>query len=214
MEDIGESGATFKALLQYAAKCRPPIVILENIRGAPWNEACEYWTSIDYFAIHVIVDTKEYYIPQTRVRGYLLAMDNSHGGISGKDWEIISRRFKELMLKFKRPASSPAGMFLLSDDDRRLEQIRKDLSTRLEASTARAEIAWDKYQERHAAHRIANGVGEQRPISRSQGGGVTCQPPVFYWHEWFKAQVERVWETLDIKFLLGLQKEVDMGYKE
>ncbi|KAJ5591523.1 uncharacterized protein N7459_001892 [Penicillium hispanicum] len=214
MEDIGESGATFKALLQYAARRRPPIVILENVRGAPWEEACQYWDSIGYLALHVIVDTKEYYIPQTRVRGYLLAMDNSHGGIGNSDWADISGRFLELVSEFKRPASSPAGMFLLSDDDRRLEQIRKDLSTRLEASTARAEVAWERYQERHASHRTETRVGEQRPISRSQGGGVTCQPPVFYWNQWFRAQVERIWETLDIKFLLGLQKEVDMNYKE
>lgn len=214
MEDIGESGATFKALLQYAANRRPPIVILENVRGAPWEEVCEYWASIDYLSIHIILDTKEYYIPQTRVRGYLLAMDNSHGGIGANDWKEISTRFQELVSAFKRPASSPAGMFLLDDDDRRLEQIRKDLSTRLEASTGRAEVAWERYQERHASHRTETGVGEQRPISRSLEGGMTCQPPDFYWSQWFKAQVERIWETLDIKFLLGLQKEIDMNYKE
>jgi hypothetical protein len=39
-------------------------------------------------------------------------------------------------------------------------------------------------------------------------------PPDFFWPHFFKAQVERVWETLDIKFLVNLLKGVDMNFKE
>ena len=71
----GESGDTMYAILAYAAKYRPPIVVLENVMGAPWKEIQEEWVGIGYAARFTKMDTKHYYIPHTRQRTYMLCID-------------------------------------------------------------------------------------------------------------------------------------------
>jgi site-specific DNA-cytosine methylase len=78
--DHGESGSTFYGILNYAKVYRPPLVILENVKGAPWQQASEDWQSIGYAAMFMMVDTKDYYLPQTRERGYMICIDQERQG--------------------------------------------------------------------------------------------------------------------------------------
>ncbi|KAJ5657749.1 C-5 cytosine methyltransferase [Penicillium longicatenatum] len=213
-KEKGESAATFNALLEYCDKYRPRLVICENIKGAPWESFVAAWSGVGYTAAYTIVDSKKFYIPQTRERGYLIAVDDRRLEIPDSDHSTITSLAISLVSKFTRPCSSPTSSFLLGADDRRLEQIEKDLSTRLDATSARAEVPWEKYKIRHQECRDSISAGDQRPISRSKAGGVTCTGPDFYWHRWLKVQVERIWETLDIKFLVGLTNGHDYNYKE
>ncbi|KAK5239810.1 hypothetical protein LTR16_011481, partial [Cryomyces antarcticus] len=71
LDDRGESGDTFNAVLAYANKWRPSIVVLENVSNAPWDDIQELLEKIDYACAWQRVDTKDYYLPQTRRRGYL-----------------------------------------------------------------------------------------------------------------------------------------------
>ncbi|KAJ5676207.1 hypothetical protein N7462_009104 [Penicillium macrosclerotiorum] len=214
----GESTETFDALLCYADRYRPRLMVQENVYGAPWGVMAQRWEQIDYRTVYATMDTKDYYIPHTRMRGYMVCIDGrrlSANGLSTDDSITgITSHIEGLIDQFARRASSPAGQFLLADDDRRLEQISKDLATRIRAGAARAEVPWDLYQVRHQAFRDKVEVGNQRPISRSQGGGVVCRPPDFYWQDSFTAQVERVWETIDIKFLLYCSWGLDFCFKE
>lgn len=212
-KEKGESASTFNALLAYCDKYRPRLVVCENVRGAPWDDFVEAWSNVGYLAAYGIVDTKQYYIPHTRERGYLIAVDKSRLEMPGSNPTAISRAM-ELVSEFRRPCSSPTSSFLLGADDRKLEQIEKDLSTRLEAASARTEVSWEKYKVRHQVSRDSLPAGDQRPISRSKAGGITCTGPDFYWHRWLKAQVERVWETLDIRYLVALANDFDFNYKE
>lgn len=220
LSEEGESSSTFNALLRYARKYRPRLVVVENVSKAPWEKFIEVWADIDYHAAHVILDSKQYYIPQTRTRGYMIAYDKTSldgatpGAADTSGLAELGSSYMSHMQKLARQASSPAGMFLLPETDRRLEQIRKDLATRLEVSTSRAEVNWDKYQIRHAGFRVQEGLGDQRPISRSQAGILGVTPPDFYWCSWFKTQVERVWETVDMKFLEGVTRDIDLNHKE
>lgn len=212
LEELGESGSTFFALLSHAKRYRPRMIILENVRVAPWNELVDTWTQVGYVATFFALDTKKYYIPQTRQRGYMVCVDtrlleNDAGGGS------LSPRLGKLVSQFARQASSPAGKFLLSEDDIQLEQIERNLSVRLEANSSRSRN-WERYQVRHLVHRRTHELGAQRPISMSQPGGAVCQPPDYFQRQWFKAQVERIWDTLDIKYLVDLTKGVDMISKE
>ncbi|KAJ6110097.1 C-5 cytosine methyltransferase [Penicillium sp. IBT 16267x] len=209
----GESASTFNALLEYCDKYRPRLVICENVKGAPWESFVAAWSSVGYSAASNIVDSKQYYVPHTRERGYLIAVDNRRLEMPHSGPSVASRAI-ELVFEFRRPCSSPTSSFLLGADDRRLEQIEKDLSTRLEATSARAEVSWERYKTRHQLCRDNVPASDQRPVSRSKAGGVTCTGPDFYWHRWLKAQVERVWETLDIKFLVSLANGFDFNYKE
>lgn len=61
-------------MMDYVVKHQPPIVILENVSNAPWDEVVERFEKIGYDATYIRLDTKYYYIPHTRSRGC------KHGG--------------------------------------------------------------------------------------------------------------------------------------
>ena len=75
IEQKGESGQTFWGMLGWVRKHRPPIVIQENVCGAPWEQMVKYYMQEGYLATYLRVDTKQHYIPHTRTRVYLLAVD-------------------------------------------------------------------------------------------------------------------------------------------
>lgn len=188
------------------------MVILENVKTAPWKKIQQHWNEINYIAMHVDVDTKAYYLPQTRERGYMFCVDKAvmkQHGLSEKDMDLWTTVFGD----FKRPASSPAGMFLMDADDRRLEQIEKDMAVRIASSTSRATVNWAKYQARHQSYRLNMELGHRRPVSRSQDDG-TCRMPDFAWQTWVRSLPERVWDTIDVNFLRKLVEGYDMNYKE
>ncbi|KAL4777652.1 hypothetical protein BDW60DRAFT_221323 [Aspergillus nidulans var. acristatus] len=209
LDEKGESGDTFWGIICYAKTYRPRMVILENVKTAPWAKIEGHWNDIDYVAVHADVDTKAYYLPQTRERGYMFCVDkrllsdlpqNHHGlGLDADEIGLNMRReWVDTLAAFKRPASSPAGMFLLDAEDRRLEQIEKDMAQKIAASAAaaRATVNWDRYQVRHQVYRLKQGLGHRRPISKSQDDG-TCKMPDFAWQVWLRSLPERVWDTID-----------------
>ncbi|CAI7622919.1 unnamed protein product [Penicillium glandicola] len=217
LQQGGESGATFDGLLRYAERYRPRMVIQENVRNAPWDQMKGKWEELGYMSVCVNVDTKHYYIPQTRERGYMVVIDKRRleaAGLLGDSMDqsgidTVTQRVRELAGRFKRPASAPVGLFLLSDDDRRLELI--EMRARLES---RSETSWDQYQIRHQRHRDELELGIERPITRSLPGINDLKAPDFYWHRFWKTQPERVWETVDMNFLKKMLHEYDMNFKE
>ncbi|KAI1921015.1 hypothetical protein LOZ12_001185 [Ophidiomyces ophidiicola] len=211
LEEMGESGHTFFPILQYVKRCRPPLVILENVFGAPWSKIAEIYQKNGYHAYHASIDTKNFYLPQTRERGYLLCIDQKRlrteasVGKSGKN-SLLARMMKH----FERPASSPITDFLLKHDDPRLRVGINDIS--IQAARERQAVDWTRYKARHLAYRMENGLGDKRPLTRWQDNG-TCQMPDYYWHGWAKAQTERVWDTLDVNFLRAITRRSDFMSK-
>ncbi|CAI7647065.1 unnamed protein product [Penicillium viridicatum] len=217
LQQGGESGATFDGLLRYAERYRPRMVVQENVRNAPWDQMKGKWEELGYMSVCVNVDTKHYYIPQTRERGYMVVIDKRRleaagllgGPMDQSGIDSVTQRVRELAGQFKRPASAPVGLFLLSDDDRRLELI--EMRARLES---RSETSWDQYQIRHERHRGELELGIERPITRSLPGINDLKAPDFYWHRFWKTQPERVWETVDMNFLKKMLQDYDMNFKE
>lgn len=217
LQQCGESGATFDGLLRYAGRYRPRMVIQENVRTAPWEQMKGKWEELGYMSVLVTVDTKQYYIPQTRERGYLVVIDKRRLEAAGLLGDLtdqsgidnVAQRVCELARHFKRQASAPVGMFLLNDDDRRLELI--EMRARLEF---RSDTSWEQYQIRHQRHRDELELGNERPITRSLPGINVLKAPDFYWHRFWKTQPERVWETVDMNFLKKLVQSYDMNFKE
>ncbi|KAJ5146489.1 C-5 cytosine methyltransferase [Penicillium bovifimosum] len=215
LQQGGESAATFGGLLQYAEKYRPQMVIQENVRGAPWAQMKDKWEKLGYMCVQANVDTKHYYIPQTRERGYMVIIDQRRlkevGLINPLDPRgmTLAGRVSDLIEKFKRPASAPVGQFMLDDDDRRLELI--EMKACLES---RSEVSWEQYKIRHAQHRKDLALGTGRPITRSLPGVNDLQAPDFYWHRFWRTQPERVWDTIDINFLKRMLQGYDMNHKE
>jgi site-specific DNA-cytosine methylase len=207
--EVGESRDTFYATLAYAKKCRPPLVVLENVSGAPWPEISNHWGRIGYSATHLKVDTKSYYLPQTRERGYMLCVDTSLLNKPNPGNEE-SLAWKELMIRFKRTASSPVDKFLLKGDDLRLQKTRREMASR---NTKEGQAYdWAAYKTRHQAYRIQEQLGNKRPLTRWQDNG-SCKMPDFAWRDWGKSQPERVWDTLDMNFLRTIYRGYDLSYK-
>ena len=67
-----------------------------------------------YYTIFVRVDTKDFYLTQTRIPGYMVCILKST--ISPKVFEKKKMEFRKLMGNLKRPTSAPVEAFLFLSD--------------------------------------------------------------------------------------------------
>ncbi|KIJ65553.1 hypothetical protein HYDPIDRAFT_27554 [Hydnomerulius pinastri MD-312] len=203
----GESGRTFHGMMSWVTNHRPPLVILENVCSAPWERVKDYFKRQGYSAEFMRVDTKQYYIPHTRTRVYLLAVDKQSSNMPAewKDW---------VTQKLKRPASSTLDAFLLPSDDTRIHQARQKLvQVSGGVSESRAgRIDWTRCESRHARARLDELLGPKRPLTNWEESG-SCRMPDFAWQDWGVRQVERVWDLMDISLLRSAKIGVDPSYK-
>jgi len=111
IDDDGESGDTWRAIYTYADRFRPTLVLLENVKAKKntWDDVVERWAKIGYEAQWTYCDTKNFYLPQTRERMYMVAVESSH---FGPDVKSATSQWKELMRKLERQCSSPYEAFL------------------------------------------------------------------------------------------------------
>ncbi|KAJ5146089.1 uncharacterized protein N7515_000653 [Penicillium bovifimosum] len=212
LQEGGESATTFGGLLLYADKYRPRMIIQKNVRSAPWDEIKDEWEKLGYMCVRAVVDTKHYYIPQTRERGYMVIIDQRRlkavGLISPLDpgGKTLTGRVSDLIKKFKRPVSAPVGHFMLDDDDRPLELIEMNACKDLRS--------WERCKVRHAQQRKDRALGTGRPFTRSLPGVNDLQAPDFYLHRFWRLRQERAWDSMDINFLMRLREGYDMNFKE
>ncbi|KAH8704773.1 putative SNF2 family helicase [Talaromyces proteolyticus] len=194
----GESDDTLRAILAYCEVHRPRIAVLENLGSAPWPQIGQAFNRIGYLFRSMKVDTKDFYLPQTRERGYALCIQMS---LVGNEKQLLDE-WASMFMSFKRRASSPFTDFIEPDDDviekRKLERIRRP-----EPKTS---ANWSLYKIRHADVRRDTTFGNGKPITHWQDGG-KCQPATWMDRPWFFSQVERVWDTIDVNHLRTLVNE-------
>lgn len=216
LDQVGESGDTFRATLHYVDKYRPKIVILENVRGADWKRKAGFFREVNYAAEWVIVDTKRFYIPHTRLRGYLVAIDKAQSagthGLSSDKIEAMAMEWKGLVKSLERPASSSLEAFMLDEDDPRVHRGREEMSRNAADDKPATSHDWYECQVRHHEVRRDQGLGVKRPMTGWEEGG-TCKLPDYTWQNWAAGQVERVWDLLDISVLRSAKKGYDVEYK-
>ena len=193
IDEGGQSGQTFKGMLDYVKKYAPKIVILENVRGAPWDEMANLFNQLKlpggkrYHAGYLRLDTKNYYIPQTRQRGYLCAaLDGTPSKLQAWGNMVAS------LEKFSGPV---LDHFLLPDDDPRVLQAKNKVTVKL----ARKKIDWGRCELRHAKERNSGGLGPKRPVTNWNEGGV--KPPDWSWQQWIAGQPNRVNDLIDLRYL-------------
>jgi len=203
IEAKGESGRTFQGMLKWVAKHRPPLVVLENICNCPWDKVCNFFKEKGYSAQWCRFDTKSYYIPHTRTRGYAFAID-----IKGN--KAIPDEWKAVVQSLARPSSSPLEAFLLPVDDPRIHQSRQNLARESERRAGR--VDWGKCESRHQRVRLEEELGLKRPFTQWKEDG-SCLLPDFAWSDWAVSQVDRVLDLLDISLLKSAQKGIDQAYK-
>ncbi|OMP81469.1 DNA repair protein rad5 [Diplodia seriata] len=208
LSEKGESRDTLEAILSYAERWTPKIIVLENVFGAPWSECVERAEKVGYAADYVRVDTKDYWLPHTRTRGYMVCIHKQQFPGPGRIHSAINQ-WKELMLRFKRRASAPASDFLLPADDHRVHTFNSQLTTQYRQEFKERTVNWDACRIRHQKVRALDGLGSQRPITQwiDSGSCVTFENS----HKmWFSKQVERVWDSIEIRFLRAA-KDNDSG---
>lgn len=219
LADVGESGDTLRAILSYAKEYRPPLIILENIKNAPWEQIravfendqkwllarhmdVDFWQDEHpYMAHKVFVDTKQYYIPQTRNRGYMILVDLKRIRRMDKTKEQAREMTEAWAQKFRdlaRPASASVEAFLLPADDPRLARGKDELSRASKRS--RQEVDWTLCKGRHYSTRAQLGLGTRRPLTRWVNGG-TATAPDYWWRKHIEVQVERIWDTIEMAYL-------------
>lgn len=210
MEEVGESGDTLRAILAYAEKHRPRMVILENVFGAPWHKIQDVWEkSLGYHCTWARFDTKDYYLPHTRQRGYMICIDKNHlpnGRKLMKDWQTV-------VAMTQRPSSSPIDTFTVDEDHPLMQRAREELARNLRADDKKAKVVeWVKCLARHHDTRERLHLGIKRPYCGWVDGGSSLLPD-WCWMDWGKVQVERIWDTLEISYLRNARRGFDMRYK-
>ncbi|EJD41795.1 hypothetical protein AURDEDRAFT_105919 [Auricularia subglabra TFB-10046 SS5] len=205
LEGAGESGKTFHGMLDWVVNTRPPLVILENVCSAPWKRVVKKFEDKGYSATFARVDTKNYYIPHTRTRVYLFAVDQRQSS--------LPEQWLDLVKKMERPASASLDAFLLPSDDPRVTTALAKLVRDSDSSTrAKAHIDWARCENRHHRARTEEELGNKRPLTAWESGG-SCKMLDFAWAPWAALQVERVWDLMDISLLRSAYRGVDPSYK-
>ncbi|KAK7561133.1 hypothetical protein IWX49DRAFT_131380 [Phyllosticta citricarpa] len=207
----GESKDTLDAVLEYVGKWKPTIVLFENIVSAPWQTWMEQASDHGYQAELVKVDTKDFYLPQTRTRGYMLWVRQDCS--KDKSETLDLDQWCQLMSKtFKRRASAPASAFLLPSDDPRVHQFNSELSRVYQNSARARAIEWDACRRRHENVRSEEELGEKKPITEWVKGG-SCVAYEHAHRPWLLKMPERVWDSIDIRFLRAAQGGLDPLFK-
>lgn len=202
----GESGDTFLGMMSWVRKHRPTIVIQENVNGAYWAEMRHYYRNSGYSAEYTRLDSKYYYIPHTRQRGYLFALNQAGSDIPNKWIDAV-----KLM---KRNSTATFEAFMLPDDDPRVYKARVELAgdPRTGGPKAARTIEWEKCEGRHQRERINHQIGNGRPVTAWEEGGIPKMLD-FQWQDWGKGQVHRVLDLMDINYLQCIKLGYDPMYK-
>ena len=224
LRELGESGDTFQAIRLFAKTNNPKFLILENVVNAPWKAAIRpafqptpdetgedpFWHDHPgYAAVSGIFDTMDFYLPQSRNRGYMILINR----LLIHDADSVVQRWFPLMQQLSKRASVSAEAIFLKADDPRLQHAR-DQIIRDGRSGARSNVVeWILSSARHDAYRKKWNLGNSRPILKWTEGG-TCQPREHTWALWIKRQVQRIKDTIEINTLRNITRfGFDSEYK-
>jgi site-specific DNA-cytosine methylase len=208
----GESARTFFSAIKLVSKLRPKTVMLENVLGAPWDlYTNSIFPKLGYVAGSVKLDTKHFYLPQTRKRGYLIAVDAQR--IGTKTAKVIADEWCRVLVGFKRRASAPVSAFLGSPDDPATIQAKADM----EAKAPYPNTDWGFSSLRHFDERRRHGLLlDENPFSLKamrNGRLIYASYPSHSWKRLWDRLGARVVDSMDILFAAGRKYNVDIGYK-
>ncbi|CAL3967483.1 unnamed protein product [Diplocarpon coronariae] len=222
LDDRGESGDTFYAIRHYVSRFKPKMIILENVISAPWLKAkkkrgskkCEdepksildLMEELGYAISFVKMDTKEYYLPHTRQRGYMVCILRSSYKAGDLDQQTLEFK-KFLEVNFKRPASVPIEALLLDYDSPLLKLTSKDEV----GYKKRASTSWEKCKLGHHDYSQKHALGNKHPITGWRPNGAKVLPD--FWQP-TDGLTERVLDTVDLSHARNVKyKGVDDRYQ-
>ena len=170
----------------------------------------DIWDEDDpaYAAGWTKVDAKQYYIPHTRLRGYMICLDRRRFP-SRESADTAVETWKAYMKLLRRKASVSVEAFLLPEDDPRLQCAKDELS---KIKKSQRDVDWEVCNGRYDTYRVNENLGTQRPILNWTNDG-SIKPSTYLWTNWSIAQVERIWDTFEISFLRNVAKGFDSFFK-
>ncbi|KAI5861205.1 hypothetical protein GGS23DRAFT_612184 [Durotheca rogersii] len=200
---MGQSGQTFFSMLHYVREYTPKVVILENVLGAPWSVVEKMWfPAVGYSATYMHLDTKDYYIPQTRQRGYLVALSrDAFGEDSARE---ILDEWRELVKNLGRRASAPILSWLLPAAHPLTERARQDDSEKA-LMPRKADSDWKRSKVRHARVRKQEKLGNERPLTQWGSSNGHKRPYDRMDRLVLLTQPDRVLDCIEIFYLRGLK---------
>ncbi|KAF1979916.1 hypothetical protein BU23DRAFT_637491 [Bimuria novae-zelandiae CBS 107.79] len=189
----GEGTDTWRALYSYISRFRPKMVLIENVKATKklWDETMKPW---------LYVDTKNHYLPQTRERMCMLAIDKRVFG-EGSNAAILEK-WEAVMEGLQRRCSSPFDAWLMNESDERQEY--KD--------PGRRKKDWTLTKARNDRVRMNQNLGMGRPITKWSETGVV-RPLDWANHSFYKSQSPRIWDCIDTGYLQAMKKEFDPSFK-
>lgn len=205
-------------MLEYARVYRPRIIILENVSNAPWEGSKNKQDSkagintelamIGYESKFLRLDTKEYGIPHTRLRGYLIAVDTKCDMAKKINIDDRLNSWVGRVTGLKRPASSPVEHWLLRSDDPLLAGAARAWLS--EPQTATKAYKWEACKCNHLSYRHILALGMKRTLTNWVDDGHFELPD--YFNRNLRGYVERVLDTLEIAHLRNLTRGLDDRY--
>lgn len=128
--------------------------------NAHWYQMRKAYLDIGYSAEYIKnLDTKKYYIPHTRQRGYLFAVNLAKSDLPLK--------WLDAMKRLQRSSSSIFEQFLLPSDDPRIHEVRVKW---LEEGGKDRKVDWEACEGRHLKMRIEGQLGSRRPMTMWEEG--------------------------------------------
>ena len=208
----GESWATMKGITEYVKKHHPVMAIIENVKLAPWKDISAYWDSLHYISHVVKVDSKNFYFPQTRERGYMLAIDRELALARGFDYLKAFATFEKILTDLAHRATSPYTAFAYFPDDPMFEVVTQDMMD--PQSGRKGNSRWDACYVRHNKHRTEHELGFGRQLTLWENNGSSCPPDYFAMRAMMQRKPERILDTLDIfKARYLVQRLYDVYFK-
>ncbi|KAK4174421.1 hypothetical protein QBC36DRAFT_380208 [Triangularia setosa] len=215
---LGESVRTFFSALIFIKEKRPKMIILENVDGAPWDMYVDrIFPLVGYKAEFMRVDSKRHYLPQTRQRGYLIAVDTDASSFPDcptlVEAQYIITHWQEMMKSLERAPSASIASFLQMPDDISTIMARADMEKPHPTNNS----DWGMSSLRHAAERELYGLDmDQNPFSQKTMRNLKMISPKFppqAWRLWWTQQTSRVIDLMDIIEAAGNQSGIHLGHK-
>lgn len=192
------------------APWRDIVALLTNDLGKASSKIQEayknIWKADDkaYAAEFAKIDTKNYYIPHTRQRGYLIAIDRRRFDDADKAVKVWAQKLKDLQQR----ASSPAECFLMDN----VARLNETQASALHGKKTRTEFDWSLCFARNQNLREEIDIGSQRPLTQWVSGG-SCKGPDHWDFDWIRCQPERTWDAIDICHLRNAKRGFDDTHK-
>jgi site-specific DNA-cytosine methylase len=203
--ESGQSARTFNAIVAYCRYAETPMVILENVKNtAAWKQLEKAFKAIGYCCVWTICDSKDYYLPQTRQRGYMICLNKAGFERAKFDSSVFQNKklepqWKALVKSFQCRASASVSDFLLTQNQLEALSIHPE-----KGGAPRVVLSWENARGRHASVRQQYQLGAQSPM---------IQNPPEYVHELMCGRPHRERDVLSIRRLQAAAQGADDLYK-